>query len=157
MTSFPDDEASNHGYVTVQDEAFFVCLWENCIAKWHYELEQKILEKEGKETDAQKKAKAKENGEPFQDDPRTIPPYTLPKGGVQRFGGWNKTGRKRYREVLKLITEAKGWKGLKTLEQQALKRIQKKHNIDSEKAKKRRKLNNNKYDDLDSDHEPDWY
>ena len=99
-----------------------------------------------------------------------MPLYTLPNGGVQEFGGWNKAGRKRYRELLDLVVKSKGYpcqrinyrgsknqiKHIETVEKAALARIQKANGIVL--TKKKRKVNPaaRPNEDLDSDHEPDW-
>ena len=102
-----------------------------------------------------------------------LPRFTLPNGGVQEFGGWNKAGRKRYREVLDLIKKSKGLactlsnktkfkasksqaKHVEAVEQEALARLRAANNINE--GKKCRKPNPaaRPNEDLDSDHEPDW-
>ena len=102
--------------------------------------------------------------------PEVAPLYTQPSGGVQEFGGWNKAGRKRYRELLDLVVKSKGYpcqrikykgsknqiKHIETVEKAALARIQKANGIVL--TKKKRKVNPaaRPNEDLDSDHEPDW-
>ena len=117
----------------------------------------------------------KEDEDPEDEDADLSPTpiYTNPNGGVQEFGGWNKRGRKRYREVLLMIKKSKGkpfqidektkFKGSKTqvkhvdaVEKACLARVRAEHGI--EEGKKRRKPNPaaRPNEDLDSDHEPDW-
>ena len=84
------------------------------------------------------------------------PPYTLPKGGVLRFGGWNKASRKRYHELLEMIKESKENANLKAVETAALQRIRAKHNCDEWEARRKRPRTTEEEVLIDSDHEADW-
>ena len=103
-------------------------------------------------------------------DPRSIAPYTMPNGGVQEFGGWNKAGRKRYRELLEMITKSKGlshWyynyrgnkaqmKHVETVEKECLARLRAECDIDDRKKRRKKNPAASKSEDVDSDHEVDW-
>ena len=142
-------------YVTPSDEAFLVVLWENCYKRWIYEDEKDKWTDEQKAAHDKAAAEAKAKGEDYVPDARAVPPYTNPKGGVSKFGGWNKAGRKRYREVLDIILESKNKPYLQAIEKEALALVRAKHNCD-EKEAKRKKAKVVDKEEIDSDHEPDW-
>ena len=101
------------------------------------------------------------------------PLYTVPDGGVQKYGGWNKAGRKRYREIKQLVKVGKGEyynkdkklvrkkqriEKVMEIEKAALARIREAHGIEEDSSKRRRKNPAAKSEpEVDSDHEPDWY
>ena len=90
-------------------------------------------------------------------DPRSVAPYTLPKGGVNKFGGWNKAGRKRYRQVLELIKKSKKKKNLEDIEKACLQRLRIKYDCEERESKRRKTKHVEEEDDaIDSDHEADW-
>jgi hypothetical protein len=142
-------------HVTPSDEAFLVVLWENCYNRWIYEDEKSNWTDEQKAADAKAAAEAKAKGKAYVPDPRAVPPYTNPKGGVSKYGGWNKAGRKRYREVLDIIIESKKKSYLEAIEKEALALVRAKNNCD-EKEAKRKKAKVVDKEEVDSDHEPDW-
>lgn len=142
-TMRPYDDEDQELYVTPSDEAFLVVCWENCWDRWHYV-------KSFKDQDKEMTAKDKE-------DPKFQTPYTKPKGGVQHYGGWNKAGRKRYREILNLIKDSKDKDHVEEVELEALARIRAKHDCDTKEAtRKTAKKATTIMEELDSDHEPDW-
>ena len=150
-----NNDARESLHVTPSDEAFLVVLWENCYKRWVYEDEKSKWTKEQKAADAKAAAEAKEKGKDYVPDARAVPPYTNPKGGVSKYGGWNKAGRKRYREVLDIIIESKKKPYLEAIEKEALALVRAKHGCD-EKEAKRKKAKVVEKDEIDSDHEPDW-
>jgi hypothetical protein len=138
--SRPGDNPDEVLYVTPSDEAFLVLVWENCYTKWMYMLEQ---ERAGKDVD--------EKAEEYQT------PFTVPKGGVQYFGGWNKAGRKRYRDILEKVKESKEENpDLKAIEKAALERIRSKHKCQEREDKRKQKGRKKDVEMVDSDHEADW-
>jgi hypothetical protein len=150
-----NNDARESLHVTPSDEAFLVVLWENCYNRWIFEDEKSKWTDEQKAADAKAAAAAKAKDEDYVPDPRAVPPYTNPKGGVSKYGGWNKAGRKRYREVLDIIIESKKKSYLEAIEKEALALVRAKHNCD-EKEAKRKKAKVVEKDEIDSDHEPDW-
>ena len=70
-----------------------------------------------------------------------ICPYSKPTGGAQRFGGWNKKGRKRFNDLVDLIDKNRvdRKKYLTQVETEALKRIRAHHNCDEREAKRKKK------------------
>ena len=125
--------------VTPSDEAFLVVLWENCYTKWCYIRKQA---KAGKDVDKKHK------------DYQT--PHTESKKGVKHYGGWNKAGRKRYRELLDLIIDSKNdHEEIAEVEQAALDRLRIVHDC-VEKEAKSKANKNGVVVEVDSDHEADW-
>ena len=124
--------------VTPLDEAFLVLLWENCHTKWCYVQTQELA---GQEVD-----KKHVN---FQT------PHTESKKGVKHFGGWNKAGRKRYRELFDMIIASKeNHEAIAEVEQAALDRIRTVHDC-AEREAKSKANKNNVVVEVDSDHEAD--
>ena len=64
-------------------------------------------------------------------------PYTKPQGGVQKFGGWNNAGRKRFNDLVKLIeaNHRDRKKYITQVETEALKRIWDYNDCDKREAK----------------------
>ena len=168
-------------YVSPSDEAFLVLLWENCHDRWRFEYEKEQAEKLAAEAGdsegtATKKGKKRKNREGNEDsdledddddndgddgekpkDPRSVSPYTMTKAGAQRFGGWNKAGRKRYRELLDLITEARNQPHVLAVETRVLQMVREKHDCDAREANRKGKKKKANVEEIDSDHEPDWF
>ena len=125
--------------VTPSDEAFLVLLWENCYTKWCYIRKQ---QKAGQPVE--KKHKHYQT------------PYTESKKGVRHYGGWNKAGRKRYRELLNLIIDSKNdHEEIAEVEQAALDRLRIVHDC-AEKEAKSKANKSGVVVEVDSDHEADW-
>ena len=141
MRKYDDDDQELH--VTPSDEAFLVVLWENGWKRWNAikELRDKNLEL----------TKEEERKEKYQT------PYTVPKGGVQSFGGWNRTGRKRYKEVLELIKASKDQEHVREVEEACLTQVRI-NNQCAEKEAARKKPKTTAQEEVvsDSDNEPDW-
>lgn len=144
MEARVDNDPNKQKLVTSSDEAFLVVLWENCIDRWLVESEDAQLVAQGKKNEIDPK------------DPRRTAPYTLPKGGVRRFGGWSKEGRKRYRQVKGLIRESQDQDHIKVVEKAALNRLQVRHKIDEERLAKKQKTSKVTEHEIDSEHELDF-
>ena len=126
--------------------------------------------KEDEDLDADDVEPEEEDEDSGEVDPRSIAPYTMPNGGVQEFGGWNKAGRKRYRQLLEMITKSKGlsnryynFKGSKAqikhveaVEKACLARLRAEYGIDDKKKRRKKNPAASKNEDVDSDHEVDW-
>ena len=107
-----------------------------------------------------KKGKKKDlEGEEDKEEPHpdSIAPCTITDGGTMPFGGWNKAGRKRYRTLLKKITDSKNKKRVKDADMEALVRIRDLHQVDERAARAKKGKKVEEAEELDSDHEPDWY
>ena len=91
------------------------------------------------------------------EDPRSVSPYTMTKAGAQKFGGWNKAGRKRYRQLLDLITEARNQPHVLAVETRVLQMVREKHDCDAREANRKGKKKKANVEEIDSDHEPDWF
>ena len=68
-------------------------------------------------------------------------PYTKPNGGVQKFGGWNNKGRKRFNDLVALIEANRRdrKKYLLEVETEALEQIRAYHSCDEREAKRKKK------------------
>ena len=101
--------------------------------------------------------KENQDGDKKEVDPRSITPYTLTKSGAIKFGGWNKAGRKRYRELLEKIKATKNEPRVLALEEHMLTLVRAKHKCDEKEAKRKgSKKKKDDSDDIDSEHECDW-
>ena len=184
-TGRPYGDATQQLFVTPSDEAFTVLAWENYVDWWTWKLEMEAKDSDGKASKS-KKAGAKKNGKDTESDdddddeapedpneerdPRSVTPYTTPNGGVQRFGCWNKAGRKRYRKLKDMIVKSKGianptydYKGNKSLfkkvegiELLALQRLRKANDVGVDTKKKAKPNPIARQNDVDSDHEVEW-
>ena len=92
--------------ITDSDEAFVVIVYENCENRFPYTAECK---KDGK--------KVNEKDEKYQTR------WCDDGAGLQKFGGWNNKGRKRYVKLVQAIWYTKQKATVKTLEQGILKEI----------------------------------
>ena len=126
-------------HVSPSDEAFLVTMWKNCYEKWWYREE---CRRKNEEVDLEEK--------------RMETPFTDPKGGQKRFGGWLKEGFDYYEDVRKQIdnnrTEQKGY--IVEVEKLALERIRKANGVDPE-ADKKKKATKRKAEELEDDDETD--
>lgn len=139
LMSFGKQKDKDWNLVTPSDEAFLVLLWENVYKKWTYIWTQNNTD--GGVVD------------PKHDDMKPV--FTENKKGVSPFGGWNKKGRKRYRELLEMITNSKKQScDVNAVEVLCLTRLRAKHNCDAKSKKKKR--TDEAEVDVDSDHEADW-
>ena len=168
-TGRPYGDEKEQLFVTPSDEAFTVLAWENYREPWLWKWEQKEANQKQKDNNPKEQGNDPQEEDEEDVDPRSISAYTTPNGGVQQFGGWNKAGRKRYRQLLDMIVKSKGipndkhqYKGNKSLftkveaiEKRALERIRKQHKIEDKKKAKATPVARQK-DDVDSDHEVDW-
>ena len=109
----------------------------------------------GKKKKGKKKKGDGEEEEPV--DPKSISPYTIKDGGALPYGGWNKKGRKRYRDLLKMIDASKKKKHVIEADTAALLRIREYHKVDKRAAKAKKGKQVEEAEEIDSDHEPDWY
>ena len=109
----------------------------------------------GKKKKGKKKKGDGEEEEPV--DPKSISPYTIKDGGALPYGGWNKKGRKRYRHLLKMIDASKKKKHVIEADTAALLRIREYHQVDKRAAKAKKGKQVEEAEEIDSDHEPDWY
>ena len=101
--------------ITVNTEAFLVLVFENCEEKWKYLV------------------KCKRNGtKEDRSHDEYVSPFTDVRAGQQRWGGWNENGRKRHKELCKLIGDArkKGGKEFENIEIDCLTRLRCKHNVE---------------------------
>ena len=122
--------------ITVGTEAFLVLCWENCHKKWLYLY------------------KCDESGEePDQKCQDMATPFTDAKSGQQPFGGWNKAGRKRYAELCKMITEARGQPYCAPTEAAVLHSLRRSYVFDNDGALKRPKKKQKKQEDSDEEEE----
>ena len=114
-------------------------MWKNCYEKWWYKEE---CRRKNEEVDPTNK--------------RMETPYTDPKGGQKRFGGWLKEGFDYYEDARKRIAEnrVKEKEYVEQVEQLALERIRKANNVDPE-ADKKKKATKRKADELEDDDETD--
>ena len=116
--------------------------------------------KKRKRKGKKKKDKKKDSeGEEDKEEPHpdSIAPCTITDGGTMPFGGWNKAGRKRYRELLDLIRASKKKKRVTDADEEALARIRAFHRVDERAARARRGRRVEEAEEIDSDHKPDWY
>ena len=121
-TARPNNDPNQMLYVTPSDEAYAVLVWENYAPHWTWKEQllvpvqaaaDKDKGKEGKDKEAAKpKPAAKPTYRAPTDEelqaPGAKPTYTTPDGGVAKWGGWKKTGRKRYRALMEEIKLSKG-------------------------------------------------
>ena len=88
-------------------------------------------------------------------DPEVVPalktPYTNAKGGQKRFGGWLKVGQKRYKELVETVREGRASPKTKEVEQAALERTRKVHDLGAVEAKRNAKKPKRKSDEDDED------
>ena len=103
-----------------------------------------------------KKKKGKKKEDEKEPDPDSIAPYTITDGGALPYGGWNKTGQKRYRDLLKMITDSKKERHVIEADAEALQRIRKFHKVDERAARAKKGKKAQEVKEIDSDHEPDW-
>ena len=89
--------------------------------------------------------------------PDSVAKYTVTDGGAMPYGGWNKAGRKRYRTLLKQITDSKSKQRVKDADMAALLRIRELHQVDARAARAKKGKKVEEAEELDSDHEPDWW
>jgi hypothetical protein len=148
LLSFMKPHDSNVPYVTPSDEAFIVTIWENYMDSWYWKLEQARADKNFKlnlKNDDHVKA--------------TKTPFTLPQGGANKWGGWNKAGRQFYRETLREIINTKNTAekiaSVEAKEKEALRMIRIHHKVEEREAA-RKKPKNTEKEELDSDHEPEF-
>ena len=141
LMSYGKQKDKDWNLVSPSDEAFLVLLWENVFKKWKYIWTQE--NKEGAVVD------------PEHEDMKPV--FTENKKGVSPFGGWNKKGRKRYRELLAMITNSKKQDAcdVNAVELACLARLRAKHKCDA-KSSKKKKTGDEAVVDVDSDHEADW-
>ena len=109
-----------------------------------------------------KKKKGKKKGSEGKEDeekphPDSVAPYTITDGGAMPYGGWNKLGRKRYRTLLKKITDSKNKKRVKDADTAALLRIRELHQVDERAARAKKGKRAEEVEEIDSEHEPDWF
>jgi hypothetical protein len=119
-----DDDGQGGGYVTPSDEAFLVTLWKNCYAKWLYKHKCK---QEGTEVD------------PDHADMKT--PFTNPKAGQKKYGGWTPEGVEYYDHaeaaIAKNRVDQKDY--IKQVEELALDRIREKQQVAEKEASRKTK------------------
>jgi hypothetical protein len=113
-------------YVSPEDEAMLVLVWENCYSKWWYKEE---CSRSSTMTHSL-------------EDKRAETPYTDQKGGQAKFGGWLSAGIKRYKALCDEVKEGKLGEDenfCKEVEELCLKRLRKKHGRDESDAKRKAK------------------
>ena len=136
--SYVAEDEKEVPYVSPSDEAFLVTIWKNCYEKWYY--------KEQCRRDPEKEVDPK--------DKNMETPFTDPKGGQKRFGGWLKAGYDYYEEargnIAKNRIDQKEY--LQQVEQLALERIRKAENVDPE-ADKKKKATKRKAEEMEDDDE----
>ena len=149
----PEGDMSKPTYVTVSDEAYAVVMWKNYHDFWVF---KKKLQDEDREPTEEEKKK-----------PEAKPVWTQQKAGVCPWGGWDKEGRRRHRELKVEIKVTKGnaegttnekkkFKHVQDVEKACLAQIHEKKAIDPNGRSKRRNPAVNKALEIDSDCEPDW-
>jgi hypothetical protein len=137
-----NDDGQGEGYVTPSDEAFLLTLWKNCYVKWLYKHKCKL---EGKEVD------------PKHEDMKT--PFTNPKAGQKKYGGWTPEGVEYYDSaeaaIAKNREDQKDY--IKKVEELALDRIRKKQQVAEKEASRKTKkaTGKRKSADLDEDEDDD--
>lgn len=112
------DDGSN--LVEYGSEAFLVALFENCWEKW--------------QTIALNKAAGKVDKKRKDDVYKT--PFIDKDAGVAKWGGWNKKGRDRVKDISKLVKDARAQDHVQQLEDACLQRLRIKHDIVARDAKK---------------------
>lgn len=83
-------------------------------------------------------------------------PYTEAKGGQQKWGGWTKEGRDKYKEVEQEVKDAREQDHVDAVEEACLKRLRAKHGYDEAKKKKKAKKPLQEEEDNDSDCELEY-
>ena len=114
--------------VTDSDEAFLVALYTNMYNKWVYTYNTCHLAKKTPDKDA----------------PEMKTPYTNPKSGQVKFGGWTEDGKKAFQKLKKEIKDERKKKHVKALEEEVLLIVRGSNNWDEvdkkrEEGKKKRK------------------
>jgi hypothetical protein len=121
--------------VTASTEAFLVVMYENCYDKWT--AQAKLIREGNFDTVAFTKAerlREKTRGQ----QPLYPTPYTTASSGQCMFGGFNKAGMKRYKEVKKLIEEARTQDWVEEVEDQCLQHLRLKYKRDEIDTKAKR-------------------
>ena len=156
----PEEDPNKQLHVTPSDEAFLVVCWENYLKRWIYDHKQAQRTRDqvaADEAKAKKEAeRLKKEGKVPKPHPDSVSPYTLPKSGVSRYGGWNKAGRDRYKAVLDLIKASKEKPNLRAIEQEALTKIRKIHKIEERESKRKAKKSKDKLV-VEEEDLPDWF
>ena len=116
----PANDPQADPYISVGTEAFLVACYENCYVKWECIAEQKMAGTK----------------DPARKDPRHKTTMIDTDGGQVRWGGWNKVGRDRVKDVGKLIKAAREQPHVQEMEQACLQRMRAEHDIE-ERDKKR--------------------
>ncbi len=105
--------------VTVSTEAFLVLMFLNCHKKWEY---LKTCKLESKKEDRS------------HEDYKS--PYTEVAKGQQKYGGWNLAGKKKFKELCILISEARKEEWVPTVEEACLQRLRTKHKVEERDRKR---------------------
>lgn len=101
--------------VTPSDEAYLVVLYENNYKKWYYTYyTMKGKEEELKTLLAEGDREAVENMET---------PYTNPRAGQVKFGGWLAAGKSQFKQVKKAVSDARKEAHVPELEGKVLKML----------------------------------
>lgn len=112
---------TKHKCIAPGTEAFLVLLFEGCEEKWRYLAECKL-----------------QKTKPDRKDPRCTCKYTNPEQGQSPWGGWNKEGKTRFKNLQAKIKEARQGDGVKEYEDTILVALRKKHGLDASATKTRR-------------------
>ena len=182
-TARPNNDPNQMLYVTPSDEAYAVLVWENYAPHWTWKEQLLVPVQAAADKDKGKEGKDKEAAKPKPaakptyraptdeelQDARSKPTYTTPDGGVAKWGGWKKTGRKRYRALMEEIKLSKGdptaksgtkprkqFEFVQALEKAILGVIQQENQVKLNGRAAKRNPAANKDDDVDSDHEIEW-
>lgn len=118
----PDDP--NRRYITTTDEALVQVLYENCGQRFPYlaTLPRSI----------------KERPTDYQKNPKYISAYSDEKCGQQKYGGWHRKGRDRFKDLIKVFRVSKSRPHVAALELQTLEKIRKDLGLDKASSKKRK-------------------
>ena len=96
--------------VTPADEAYYVLVWENFETKWHWE--RLIIDNGYKYPNNFPIAKLRKKAAPREGGKLTreldeFSKFTTYKSGSNKYGGWNKEGRARFKQLRASITKAR--------------------------------------------------
>jgi hypothetical protein len=139
----PEDEQQL--CVSAADEAFLALIWLNCYKKWWYNAQVK---------------RGVDKKDLYEKDLET--PFTDPKSGQAKFGGWKDEGLEEFKELCTAIEKnrMKEKVYLKNVETAALKRIrtqEKVDELDAKRSEKKKKGNKKRtYNEDENDEESDY-
>ena len=135
------DSDKTNPCITINTEAFLVAVYENCWTKWLCIVEEK--KKYGR---ADKK----------REDARHKTQFIDVDGGQARWGGWNKAGLERVKNLVNEIKEAHKQDHVEALEKEALERVRQAQDIENRDEKKKNKKKKRKRPEIEEEDDDDF-